>query len=578
MVARPLSDKARHGIAVLAAVVLALVMAAPVLPDPSTRALGHPGNDVWNHVWGFWFVFESLAAGELPLRTELLAWPRGGSLWFIDTFNAVITAPVQAVAGPVAAYNVAIVGNLALCGVGAYALGWRVSRSWAGALFCGLAYQTAPHLLGQIVNGISETMAAGWLPLAILAVREAVADPRPRTALLAGLLFGLNGMANWYYGLFAGVALLGLLTRAGLGQLGRPAWGQKLRDLAPAVGLGALVTGAVVIVPFALFLESMSAADAIVTRDPEFVRRTLVEHNMTDLVSFFRPGRHYSPDLKTAFDEDLLVIVYLGWSLLLPAGVALAGPARQRALPWAALTAAFFLLALGPYLYVAGAYQSVGGEWLALPFLWLFEAIPLFGRISHAYRFAVGCTLGLGVMAALAFASVGNGRLVARAAVALCGARLVESLFLSPAPMPLPWVDAAQPSVLASLEEGAVLDLPVTLPVLSRSRFILGQTLHGQPVPFGLNDPLPPYLSANRYTRFLVVLERTRAAVLPTRLPWMDLVAGRAEAQAAGLRWIVMHKAHYDAEVLARITHVLDLTATPVHDDAELRIYRLDDA
>ncbi|MEC8423232.1 MAG: hypothetical protein VX000_05605, partial [Myxococcota bacterium] len=112
MVARPLSDNARHGIAVLAAVGLALLMAAPVLPDPTTRALGHAGNDVWNHVWGFWFVFESLAAGELPVRSELLAWPHGGSLWFIDAFNAVLTAPIQAIAGPVAAYNASVVGNL----------------------------------------------------------------------------------------------------------------------------------------------------------------------------------------------------------------------------------------------------------------------------------------------------------------------------------------------------------------------------------------------------------------------------------------------------------------------------------
>ena len=29
---------------------------------------------------------------------------------------------------------------------------------------------TTPHLLGQIDNGISETVAAGWLPLAVLAM------------------------------------------------------------------------------------------------------------------------------------------------------------------------------------------------------------------------------------------------------------------------------------------------------------------------------------------------------------------------------------------------------------------------
>ena len=576
-VARAPRGPARHAVALLVFVALALVALGPALWAPTTRAVGHPGNDVWNHVWGFWYVADALGQGRLPVSSPLLAWPRGGSLWFIDTFNAVLTLPVQALFGPVAAYNASVAGNLALCGVGAYALALRVSRSWGGALFAGVAYLTAPHLLGQVYNGISETVAAGWLPLAILGVLVAARDPRPRTAALAGLVFGINGVANWYYGLFAGIVLLGLLARGALSLHGRARpWG-VVRDWVLPVAIGGAVTAAVVAGPFWLFLQSMSAADAIVTRDPGFVLRTLVEHNMTDLVSLLRPGRVYSPDLKEAFDEDLIVVVYLGWSLMVPAALALAGPLRRRAAPWAAMAGAFTLLALGPYLYLGGAYRTVGDQWIPLPFLWLFEAIPLFGRISHAYRFAVGVTLALAVMAALAVAAAGARRVAVPAVAALCVARAVESLWLSPAVTPMPWSDARVAPALATLEGGAVLDLPVTLPVLQRSKYILGQLEHGQPVPFGLNDPLPPWLAANRYTRFLVGLERTRVSALPTGLPWFDLVAGRAGARAAGLRWIVVHKADYAAPERAKITRFLDVTATPVHDDAALRIYRLDD-
>ena len=69
---------------------LSLLMMQPVLAAPRRLALGHPGNDVWNHVWGYWFVGEGLMKGELPLETPLLTWPAGGALWFIDFFDVVV--------------------------------------------------------------------------------------------------------------------------------------------------------------------------------------------------------------------------------------------------------------------------------------------------------------------------------------------------------------------------------------------------------------------------------------------------------------------------------------------------------
>ena len=78
-----------------------------------------------------------------------------------------MTLPVQWVAGPIAAYNASYFLNWMLCGLGAYALGLQVTESRAAALVAGLAYMSTPQLLGQAYNGISETLAAGWLPLAL---------------------------------------------------------------------------------------------------------------------------------------------------------------------------------------------------------------------------------------------------------------------------------------------------------------------------------------------------------------------------------------------------------------------------
>ena len=149
-------------------------------------------NDVWNHIWGYGFVGQSLAEGRLPLHTDLLNWPEGGTLWFIDMFGALLVLPVTLISGPVAAYNAGLLIQWALCGVGMYALAWRVTGSVAGAWAAGICYQSMPHLMGQAYNGISETIAAGWLPLALLGIREIFVYPSRRNCIVGGVLLGLS--------------------------------------------------------------------------------------------------------------------------------------------------------------------------------------------------------------------------------------------------------------------------------------------------------------------------------------------------------------------------------------------------
>ena len=98
----------------------------------------------------------------------------------------------------------------------------------------------------------------------------------------------------------------------------------------------------------------MTSSDAVVTRNPQFVWATLVLHNMTDVVSFSRPGKHYSPDLKALFGEDLIVIVYLGHALIWPALLGFPIEIRRRMKSWVGLGLVYFLLCLGPFLFVAG--------------------------------------------------------------------------------------------------------------------------------------------------------------------------------------------------------------------------------
>ena len=573
--------------------ILAAGMCAPVLLAPATLAIGHEGNDVWNHVWGYWWVAEELAHFRLPVRTEQLAWPYGGSLWFIDTLNAVLTLPVQAVAGPVAAYNSAYLFNFFLCGLGGYALAHQVTGSRVGATVAGVAYMTTPHLLGQAYNGISETCSAGWLPLAILAMRATFAKPSGKRAAAAGVLAGVNALASWYYGLFAGFYLLAMLAggvwRSG-GRAHRESRRRRDRRVeAPTpvdwrtglqlLGVGVAATTAVVAGPFAAFLSTMGAEDAMVTRDPAFVWSTLIMHNMTDLQALFMPGKFYSPDLKAVFNEDLIVVVSIGHLLLWPALVG-AFVARERlGHRWLVLSIAFLALALGPFLYVGGDYLLVSGGWVPLPFLAFYKAFPMFSRISHAYRFVQGATVALCVLVAWLLAEVEARRglrVAVLMGVVLGGGRAAESFLGTAAVFPLPVSEVESHPVFSAIDEGAVLDLPVGIPVLARSRFLAGQLTHQQPVVYGLKDPTPPLLYHNRYTAYLLEIERTTVTVLPRSLPWLDIELARHHIVQEGLRWVVVHKEWYPEERLRMTLDFLDLTATPMFDDETLRVYRLD--
>ncbi len=540
--------------ALLACLLLALLQVHPVLSAPTQLALGHADADTYNHVWGFHQVVSALLEGSSPFHTLRVGHPDGGALWFIDLFNALWTAPVQLLGGPVLAYNVACFANLALAGFAAWGLARQAGAGEGGAALAAVAYQAQPQLMAQLHNGISETLSVGWLPLALWAFLVFRQRPARRTGLLAGAALCVCGLSNWYYGLFAGLAALGFVLSLR---------GHRGRQVAGSLGWAAL--GALPLVPALwLFRATLNAEDALVLRDPDFVLASLVGHNMVDLLSFFHPGDFRSPDLKVLFDEELRVTTYIGWLVLVPA---LMGLRSARARPWLGAGLVCFVFALGPFLYYAGGYAQVpGGGAVPLPFLALFEGIPLFSAISHAFRFAVPLQLCLAVAAGLVVG--GRGFL-------LSGAVLVELLWLSPAPWPAPVAPTSAPPVYELIsDEGAVLDLPVTVQVLARSRYDLYQLSHGRPIPYGFNDPTPAALRQNRLGSWLIDLERSSEDSLPPQ-PTLDLVLGLRALRAEGYAAIVVHEELYPPPIRAKVLQQLRGLMGPGETRGEATVFLL---
>ncbi len=563
--------------ALYAAATIAITWPVPLAPR--SMLLGHAGNDTWNHVWGFWWVGqEVLEHGRWPAWTDLIAWPSGGALYFIDTFNAIITLPIQAFAGPVFTHNAVVAGSLWFSAFCAWLLARRIVRDDAAALVAGAAYGFCPHILAQAHNGITESLNIGWLALYLLALLTLLERPTLRRGLLTWLALTACGIFNWYYGLFAG-----LITAVLVVSRHREVW-VNWRQLAKCGLAGALLVGPLALAALWALKSSMDAPDALVNRDSDFVWNSLLFHNMSDFQCFFRPGRFYSPNLKVLYGEELLIVIYVGWTLILlaVAGVASVRP-RRKLLPWIAVAVMFLVFALGPYLYAFGDYVELAGRRIPLPFLAFFEALPLFSRISHPFRFVIGVELGLGILAAWGLASWAQGRSRRVAwgmSILAASLVLVETWAVSPAVLPIAHADAVLPQgyqhILEDQEEGAILDLPIAFPLLERAVYNWYQVHHARPIPYTLNEPLPPGLKPNQFARFILDIEAGRARLLPRTLPDLEMVVSSRVLARQGYRWVVVHNQLYPELKRGQIQAVLDaVLGPPTHEDDELTIYRV---
>lgn len=568
--------------AAVVSVVLAIGLTWPVALYPDTLLVGHPGNDTWNHVWGYWWVSESLANGEWPRHTSLLSYPTGGTLYFIDTIQVVLSYPVIRLWGPAVAFNLVLIFGLALSAFSAWLLARHLTSDGIAAYVALVIYGASPHLLGQAYNGISETVCAGWMPLTLYFLIRLMESPTWFRALALGIAAGLCMLTSWYYGLFAALGSAILLMWHGARQPYVVDW----RGFAPRVLASLGVAGAMIWPAFRAFQSSLGAEDALVTRDPEFVEASLLNHNITDVVALVRPGKTPSPDLFALYGEELLIVIYIGWVGLFFAGAALWWTrSKKRWAPWVWLGLLFAMFSLGPYLNVGGEYLEYGGKKVPLPFLAFYKAMPIFDRISHPFRFVVGLNLAVGLVASIGFRHLlrhRSQRFRTMCVSILAVLVLCETRFGSPASIPIPTSDGRIPEAYTEMTqdpvEGAVLDIPLTVPNLERAIYVWYQSEHGRPVPWGLNDPMPKRLLENRLVTTLIRMEASRAWYLPPHLPQLDILVGTRSLARQGYRYVVVHTYLYPFFKARKIEALLTGAIGEPEEWTEdgLLVYRLD--
>jgi hypothetical protein len=127
-----------------------------------------------------------------------------------------------------------------------------------------------------------------------------------------------------------------------------------------------------------------------------------------DLLSFISPNSQH-PILRWLTEDPLAVrpttfVEYTASLSLVAIAIIVLAMWRARYRPsagWLAITIGFALLALGPFIYIAGFNTHVPGPWA------LMRYIPVVGLARMPTRFAVVASIGVSVLMAGALASLG---------------------------------------------------------------------------------------------------------------------------------------------------------------------------
>lgn len=463
----------KHGLRLLLWLLFAMVLTWPVVLRPGSLLLGDPRIDVWNHAWGYWYVAEALGRGALPWQTDLVGGPQGGVLYFIDTPGALAMLPVTWLLGPAVAYNLALVGRIALTGLAAQLLTEELDEPGPHTWLAGMAAGTMPFLLCELANGIGEVCATQWLGFTLWAAARALRLRTLRAWLLVGLLQGITSVVTFYYGLASAIGVATLVLVVLPWQ--RPRWAD-LGGMAAA----ALPAVALVVPHWLAFRASLAAPDALIKREGQ-LELQLMAHNAVDPRVFVMPGDFQSVDLAAIYGEPFVHSGYLRLSVLALVVVALV--LRPRVRRWLPVLMVGLVAALGSYLWWGGDWVRVGGSVLSLPFEWIRRLLPQVA-ITHPLRLGLAAQL-----VAVCLAAAGAGALARRSHPVLLPllALLVvgEGLFGSAARWPLPTSPATVPPVYATAPQGMVLDLPAEVgTTMETSAYFWYQTVHGRPIPY----------------------------------------------------------------------------------------------
>lgn len=376
------SRAAPHALALLVHGLIAVYLTWPIAQNIRTHALGLAGDNMGGIHTLYWFWHE-LSQGHWPWSIDLMAYPRTTVVFHPSIAMELISAPLSALWGPVAAFNLLTLISFTLCGYTTFLLVRRLTDSVPVAIAAGALFTaTGPHQFDLLFN-TNAVWALPWACLAFLRWRE-----RPERWWEVALACSVLALCNFY---FAGY-YLPLLFAAFI------PW-RRLRDMRVLLSAAAAAAATLAVCVLAYIPPILAAGSA--TRDTlGAVAAAPGSRPSTEVLGMFI-GSPQHPRWGSTFaswgqgldptQAPNTGSVYLG---LVTLALAFVGVRRAwRTGPWIPLGLAAGILMLGPELLVNGK------RLMPLPYGYI-DAIPLLSFLRAPSRFYYVLSICLVVLAA----------------------------------------------------------------------------------------------------------------------------------------------------------------------------------
>ena len=402
---------------VAAYVAWSLALHHRLLPQLTTATAGWTSSDSYQFVWWIRWLPWSLAHGDDPLYTTYLHAPLGvNGMWNTPVpVLAALFAPVTLTAGPVAAYNVAMILGPVVSGLAlALALSVWVERWWPRAA-AGLLYGFSPFVVAHSSVGHLNLVWAVLPPALVWLLHALLVAPQPRpyrTGALICLAFALQT------GIYTQTVALCAVLLVVLALMLAVRWpGEAVRRAPDVLRAAGVCLGTYVVLcayPLYLLLAGPGRPRSQI-REPETTNSDAANLLVPTAVTKFQMRMApLAANLHTHLGEQG---GYVGVALLAVVVAAAVTVQRTRLVAVVGLVA--WLLSLGVHLIVF----SRGGR-VRIPLPWrAIEGVPLVGEIE-TMRFQVVVALCVAVVVALLLDQLadrppGRARSVALAATGL---------------------------------------------------------------------------------------------------------------------------------------------------------------
>jgi len=501
--------------------------------------------------------------GQSPFYTPYLFHPSGISLVYNNFawLNIVVYLVLRPWVGGLAAYNLPLLVNLALCGFAAFLLTRDLTGDGRAAFVAGLIYQCWPFRLSQL--GHPNLISTQWIPILMLFLIRAVRRGRWRDGALAGVFLALTGYTRWQQ-LIPAAIVVGLYLVCTL--LGR--WASRGRWMMALLLAGGVA--ALALAPPALLLlnQQRTAPAKLLVEEDEATKQT-------DLLAYLTPSSShpvFGPSTRPAYDRYYAdrggghgFQAYVGVTALV---LALLGvcKARRASLPWVAMALTLFLLALGPVLRMDGRlYPAIPMPYRMAGRLFVLRLLRFPARFNMFLALPVAVLAAYGAAQAMALIRR-RGRWATVAALCLLGGAILFEYMCIPIPLERHQTSAFFAQLADEAGDFAVLNLPID-PNAAKP-YMFAQTAHHHPILQGHTSRSPEgtyaYLDGNPWLRVL----RQYSEMSPELT---DVSRQLASLAKDNVRYIIVHRTQVGAD---RVNHWRRyLLIAPRFEDEQIAVY-----